>query len=289
MPLPDHKMDYYLAVPALGIAILGMSAIAAARRSGAPVRAGVYLAVALYAATSTKASWSAVRWQHARAEKVEDMVLGVEEVRAAAPGKIILLDGIDTDLFWSGVADLPFRAKGLPNVYLAPGTQIQAAPELLSKYTLPAALARRALAAGKAVVYSFDGHMLHDETARAGALWPAEDEAHFVNLGDPAFGEYTGEGWDPAANASRRMKSRATLRIGAPRTVSETLYLGMFETRDLHPIVRVDGVECPLAVAHRDNDLTEFRATLPSAGSRKLLEVAIESPRPLLFGYAEVR
>ena len=113
------------------------------RRFGAPVRAGVYAAIALYAAGSAQASWAAVRWQHARAEKVEDLVLGVEEVRAAAPGKIILLDGVDTDLFWSGVADLPFRAKGLASVYLAPAPRIQAAPELLSKYTLPAAIARQ--------------------------------------------------------------------------------------------------------------------------------------------------
>ena len=86
------------------------------------------------------------------------------------------------------------------------------------------------------------------------------------------------------------MRSRATLRIGGPRTASESLYLGVFETREVRPVVRVDGVECALAVAHRDNDLTEFRATLPAqVAGHKLMDVAIESPRPLLFGYAEVR
>jgi len=93
-----------------------------------------------------------------------------------------------------------------------------------------------------------------------------------------------------ASNASRRMRARGTLRIGGPRTASESLYLGVFETRDVWPVVRADGVECALAVAHRDNDLTEFRVSLPAqAAGRKLMDVAIESPRPLLFGYAEVR
>ena len=87
------------------------------------------------------------------------------------------------------------------------------------------------------------------------------------------------------------MTSRATPANRRPRATARELYLGMFETRDLHPTVRVDGVECALAVAHRDNDLTEFRATLPPScsGRGSVLDVAIESPRPLLFGYAEVR
>ena len=56
------------------------------------------------------------------------------------------------------------------------------------------------------------------------------------------------------------------------------------------PVVRVNGAQCALAVALRTNDLTEFRVGLPAqAVGRRLIDVAIESPRPLLFGYAEVR
>jgi hypothetical protein len=133
----------------------------------------------------------------------------VEEIHQAAPGKIILLEGIDTDLFWSGVADLPFRAKSIPGVYLAPGSEarIQAAPDLLSKYVLPQAIAKAALAANRAVVYRFDGQMLHNETAHAGALW-TEDEPRFVNIGDPVFGDYLGAGWREAADGYRRWTAR---------------------------------------------------------------------------------
>jgi hypothetical protein len=55
--------------------------------------------------------------------------------------------------------------------------------------------------------------------------------------------------------------------------------------------VRVNGVEAPVALARRDNDLSEFRATLPpEAVQWKRMEVTIESScRPLRFGYAEVR
>jgi hypothetical protein len=146
----------------------------------------------------------------------------------------------------------------------------------------------RAAAGGRAAVYRFDGQALHEVPGRA-SQWNG-DEARFVNVGDPVFAGYLGEGWDAAANACRRMGRRAALRIGGPRAATESLYLGIFETREVRLVVRVDGVECPLAVEHRDNDLTEFRVALPAqAAGRKLMEVAIESPRPLLFGYAEVR
>jgi hypothetical protein len=293
LPLPDHKMDYYLAVPAIGIAVAGAYTLANIWKFAPFGRLAIVLVILLYAGTSVEASWTVTRWQHAHAEKVEDLVLGVEEIHHAAKGKIILLDGIDTDLFFSGVADLPFRAKSIPGVYLAPGSEsrIQAASDLLSKYVLPQAIARRALAANRAVLYRFDGQMLHNETAHAGALW-TDDDPRFINMGDPNFGEYVGSGWRAAANGYRRLDRAGTIRIAAPRAPSESLYVGVFETRDFLPRIRVRGNELHVALARRDNDLSEFRATLPPEASQwKEMEVAIENPNqmPLLFGYAEVR
>jgi hypothetical protein len=97
------------------------------------------------------------------------------------------------------------------------------------------------------VVYRFDGQMLHNETAHAGALW-AEDEPRFVNIGDPVFSGYLGAGWGPAAKGYRRMLGAGTIRIAAPRNAGESLYGGIFETRDFPPLVRVNGVELPVAL-----------------------------------------
>ena len=225
------------------------------------------------------------RWQHARAEKVEDLVLGVEEIHQAARGKIILLEGIDTNLFQSGLADLPFRAMSIPGVYLAPGGEAL----IPAAYVLPQSIARKALAANRAVVYRFDGEMLHNVTAHAGASWTEEDP-RFVNIGDPVFADYLGAGWREAADGYRRMDGAGIVRIAAPRSSAESLYLGVFETRDFLPRVRVNGVNVPVALGRRDIDLSEFRATLPpEAVQWRRMEVTIESGMPLRFGYAEVR
>ena len=88
------------------------------------------------------------------------------------------------------------------------------------------------------------------------------------------------------------MDRTGTLRIAAPRGSAESLYIGIFETRDFRPLVRVNGVEAPVALERRDNDLSEFRATLPPQALQwKRMEVSIDSrlQSPLLFGYAEVR
>ena len=288
--LPDHKMSYYLAVPSIGIAMLGAYALGNMMKFGVVGRPAVVLVIVGYAAISLPASWTVTQWQHARGERVEDLVLGVEEIHQAAPGKMILLEGIDSELFWSGVADLPFRAKSIPAVYLAPCSETQAAPEILSKYVLPQAIARRALEANRAVVYRFDGQMLHNETAHAGAQW-TDDEPRFVNIGDPVFGDYVGAGWREASGGRRRMDGTGTVRIAGPRDSHQSLYIGVFETRDFLPRIRANGVEVPTALGRRDIDLSEFRDTLPPEALQwKRMEVTVESSLPALcFGYVEVR
>jgi len=283
LPLPDHKMDYYLAVPAIGLAILGAAAVAGPWRIAAAACALVYLGA------SFPKSITVAHWEHARGERMENLVLGVEEVRQATPRKIVLLEGIDTDTFFSGVADLPFRALAIPHVYLAPAefAGIEAPRDLLSKYVLPPALARRALDSGAAVAYRFDGSMLHRVSD---AEIPAEDSPRFVNIADDVFRDYLGAGWSDGPRELRAMNGTAAVRIGGPRSAAEQLYIGVFETHDFHLSASANGVGLPLEIAARNTDLTEFRARLPALSvDWKEMEVSLRADRPLLFGYLEVR
>jgi len=297
LPLSGHKMDYYLTVPVAGLALAGAAAIALAWRSKWMWKGTAVACVAIYLGTSLPAACTIARWHHDRGARVEDLVLGVADIHEAQPGKIILLDGIDSDLFWSGIVDLPFRAMEIPHVYLAPGSEarIQAPADLAVKYILPQALALRALRDGRAVVYQVDEPTLRNVTARyramAEALWKPETP-RFINLGDSAFAEYAGAGWDECADGYRMLRRVATVRLSGPRGPDERLYIGVFRTTDFHLGVRADGAELPTEVIQRGGELTELLVRLPAALAGKA-EIAVTlsngNPEPLKFGYVEVR
>jgi hypothetical protein len=281
LPLPEHRMDYYLAVPSIGIAMLGAFAVARWRQFGAAGRALAAICLVVYVGASARAAVRVTNWQYARGERVADLVLGVAEVHRRAPDHIVLLEAIDDDTFSSALADLPFRAFEIPRVYLAPGSgHVQ--------YELPAAIARKALEKGLAQVYRFDGRQLH---RTSGVELPTEDVPHLINLADSVFQDYFGTGWREVAGGYREMSGQASVRIGGPRSAGEDLYVGVFETRDFRLRVHANGVEVPVALASRGTDLSEYRATLPAAltGSREMA-VTLEAGRsPLLFGYLQVR
>jgi len=300
LPLSDHRMDYYLTVPVAGLAIMGGSAIAWAWRSIWIWRAAAAACVAIYLGTSLPAAWTIARWHHDRGVRVEDLVLGVADIHEAQPGKIILLDGIDSELFWSGIVDVPFRAMEIPHVYLAPGSEarIQAPADLTVKYILPQALALRALRDGHAVVYQVDGPALRNITARyratAEALWKPE-MPRFINLGDSAFAEYAGAGWDECADGYRgctMLRRVGTVRVGGPRGPDDRLYIGVFRTTDFHLGVRVDGADLQAEAMRRGGELTELSVGLPAALVGKAeIEVTLSNgeAEALKFGYVELR
>jgi hypothetical protein len=297
LPLTDHRMDYYLTVPVIGIALLGAAAIAYAWRSHWIWKAVAAVCMAIYLVPSLPAAWKIARWNHDRGERVEDLVLGVEDIHDAQPGIIILLDGIDSDLFWSGIVDLPFRAMEIPHVYLAPGSEarIEAPPDLLVKYILPQALTLHALQDGSAVVYQMDGPTLRNITgqyrAAAEASWKLETP-RFVNLGDPVFAAYADAGWDDCAGGYRMLRRAATVRVGGPHRPDDRLYIGVFRTTDFQLGVRINGVDLPAAVMHRDGELTELTVRLPATLiDQSNIEVTLSNANqePLKFGYVEVR
>ena len=293
--LPDHKMDYYLAAPTIGLAIAGAWAVDRVRTRRPAWQIAVALPLAVYLGTNLPASVSMARWMHDRAERVEVLALGVAEIHQSKPSNLILLDGIDNDLFWAGIVNLPFRAMEIPGVYLAPGSEarIQAPADLLSKYVLPEALARRALDTGGAVAYRLDGQTLRNATARfrekADSSW-REEQPRFINLGDPVFAAYLGPGWQPADRGTRLMSGAATFQIGAPQGLAQCLYIGVFRTTPFGVSVRVNGAERAAALLRQDSDLSEFRVTLPPESTTwKQMEIALTSQERLRFGFAEVR
>ena len=299
LPLPDHKMDYYLAVPAIGIAMLGASATAAAVRARLSWKVPAAACLLCYLAFSGRHAWAVTRWEHDRGIRVRDFVEAVAAIRQNNPGQAILLDGMDDDLFWAALVNLPFHALRIPEVFLAPGAastrQIQAPADLLTRYVLPPELALRVLRRRGAVVYRVDGDMLRNETNRYREMAEAafaDETPRFINIGDAIFGEFLGPGWGAAADGYRAMRGAASLAIGGPRAAGSSLYLGVFQSGNFGLRVSVNGSPLALSPVASENGLSEFRARLPAtaAGSPALnLSLTTDLAGPLTFGYAEIQ
>jgi hypothetical protein len=289
LPLPDHTMDYYLAVPSIGIALLGALALAAARQARVSAKLVTAACLLCYIFFSSRAAWAVTRWEHDRGIRAEDFVSSVEGIRRANPGKAILLDGMDNDLFWAAMANLPFHALDIPEVFLTPdgAGNIDAPADFLVEFVLPSELTLRVLRRGQAVVYRFDGDILHDETARyrdrAEAIY-SDGTPRFINIGDPIFAEFLGPGWDPAVRGYRTMPHTASLRIAAGRTLS----LGIISSTSFELRLGVDGVPVPLSLTSRENDLSLLRATLPPSTGPDVT-LTLSTSAPLTLGFAETR
>src|ERR1035437_3812262 len=154
--------------------------------------------------------------------RVRNLVEGAAGIHERNPGKSILLEGVDTELFWNGVLNRPFRLFGLDHVYLAPGSEkrIASHPDLgnIGDYILPAGVVAQALQREELVVYDVRGPRLRNITAVYGAL-PRERESGLplrVDAASPLTSYLLGPEWYESDGDHRWMPRRASLRLGAP-------------------------------------------------------------------------
>lgn len=251
LPLRDHVTDYYLTAPMLGLAMA--IGLAFDRAPWIPAAASI-----AWIATLAPAAWRTAEWHHARGERSMAFVDSVAAIHERDRTKTILISGVDRELFDSAVADLPFRALQIPRVYLTPG---QPYP---MPYQLPEPLAKRELAAGRAVVYDASAAQLRNVTqaftARA-ASWP-DGAPSMVNPGDPLFDEFTGgPGWQPPHRGYRTLAGGGHVRVtggGASITVAFFCESPGDELR-----ISIDGIAQPPMHPDRCDQLTVRRFPAP--------------------------
>ena len=220
LPLRNHYTEYYVTVPAIGLAILGAWAVGESHgriRAVAVALAGVYLAV------SITDSHSAQKFQYERSRKMKYLITGLQR-RPNTPAKKILLTRVDNSLFWSGFYDDPFRLIGITEIYLAPGSEgdIDSHPEWggISRFVLSKEQAWQWVKAGEAAVYELHGRQLVDVTAlQLQALAAEHVRAHpeFVDVADAHYQDRLGPTWYPVEDGFRWMPKRATVKLGGPK------------------------------------------------------------------------
>jgi len=316
LPLREHIYDYYLTLPAVPLAMLGGYALVSAWRAvtgwkelSAAMAAGVLAAVFLI--LSLPVAWFAADWYYRRAERARALVWGVERVHELHPGKVILLDGVDDELFWASIRHSPFQYLQIPDVYLAPGslTSIRDHPDLalLSPYVLPAAVTLHGLDSGDIVIYRVGRGPLREITQRFVVPGNPQGAPLRVDAADPLDADYLGPTWYHGEGQFRWMPRTAGVRISGPLSAAQKLYVTAFcPAAQLTPgplkmTLTIDGVEqAPVEFTRGDIDSTFVFTPPPASIGKSNMEITVKVNRTthagaderalgLAFGVFEIR
>jgi hypothetical protein len=233
LPLKEHVSYYYLALPSLGLGLLGAFAADSASRSGwwGKLIAGSLLALFLlvqapYAAFASK-------WWYLRGQRVEGVVTGSIAVRQALPGKTIVITDIDQTIFDGAFWDGAFQAFGVSAVYADPAQRetltanSAVADQDSSSYFIDPADFRNGLLRRHVVVFSAAGPVLVDVTSQfeaqaklAPPLWPRR-----VDVASALTSDYLRGDWFEAESNHRWMGKRAGVIIAGPASPDAQLHI----------------------------------------------------------------
>ena len=123
LPLRDHITGYYVYIPLIGLCWLGGWAFAEAWLAETRTKSAATALALLYVFLVLPRAVQGSQQNRQLTLRVRDLVEGVARAHELHPGKTILLDGVDTDQFWNGIVDRPFKVIGIDHVYLTTGSE----------------------------------------------------------------------------------------------------------------------------------------------------------------------
>jgi hypothetical protein len=296
LPIPDHVTNYYVAIPLIGLAMAGAWGIVSAW--GHPLaRIAVTLVAIGWVGIMAQGSLRVSNWWMDRSQEVRALVLGVQAAHQAHSDKIIVLDGLTTDLFNNAVGESAFYAIGADYVYLTPGSGDNIQPrvnaDLLPSITLHPAVMKNAITHESVVVYSvLSDHLRNITEAYERSVLPRlslnKTETRRVDVGNPLFAYLLGPEWLRFESGVRWMPGRATLRLGGPGSANDKLLLAGFcpdeqlKAGPLRVSVAVDGI--PLQGTEIGNPENTFRRLFdvpPTLAGKQSVEITIAVNRVL--------
>jgi hypothetical protein len=242
-----------------------------------------------YLSAMVPSSRASAKWLFDRSMAVRGLVLGIQAAEMAHPGKTIVLDGIETDLYNASLGDAAVTSIGLNEAYLTPNAidTIHPAHDLgrLPHLVMEPGPMRNAITHDEVVVYSDVGDHLRNITGvwerKFAADSSPDQEPRRIEVGNPLLGYLLGPEWFPLENGFRWMPARATLRLGGPRSAKDQLLLEghcpqQLKASEVHLLVSVDGI--PLGNAqniHPESDFHRLFDMPPSLTGKSTVTVAI--------------
>jgi hypothetical protein len=275
LPLKEHVSYYYLALPSMGLALIGGLAAASALRTGWWARLLAALLLGLFLFVQVPYTAWACKWWYLRSHRVERVVLDVVAVRQAMPEKTLVLTGVDETIFDAAFWDGAFQAFGVQGVYADPGQRPLLAAstvmqnEDISAYFIDPADLQRGLVQHQVEVLSVAGPVVMDVTARFEAQAQASPalSPHRVEVGSALAADYLHGDWYDREGGHRWMGKKAGVVLAGPQSAGEQLHLAGFCPRmqiasgPLGGKVLVDGAE--IGRLHLTQGDAGFEAAFP--------------------------
>ena len=221
LPLVNHKSESYLTLPLAGVAWIAGSGLVRAWRWNLAARALAAILAVAFVSGSVYEIGITTRWYRDRAERMRALYRAAEKTVAQHPGTALLLQGVDNDLFHSGIEDQPFLLVGVAHTYLDSGAGIVAREDLggLKRFLIPPEDAHRLLVEGQMRVLRAPG------SNTGNAPQDVTSGFDFVDAGQPAYAEKLGPGWYPIESGTRWMGKRAELNLPGPVSEGQHLHV----------------------------------------------------------------
>ncbi len=170
LPLRDHIDESYLTIPLVGFAMWGAWALVCGWRAGVLSKCAAILLLTIYLCVSIPVARLVAQSFYDRSQQIRSLLLGVDARTRGSQDKLILLKGVNSEMFWSAVYFRPFPLFGLDEVYLLPDNESEIVPPVPSAwresfYADPNRV-RDALKENRAIVLDVAGGEVRDITVQ---------------------------------------------------------------------------------------------------------------------------
>ena len=240
--LPNHVSDYYLSVPTAGLAMAFGCGLAAVWQRPVWMRVVALLFLGVYAIAGARLAYVITEGNREGSNHLRSMVLGVQQISQKHPGKTIVLEGINENLFIEGVYHNCFALVSAARVYLTKENANQLKPyremKELSDLTLPMEDFELGIHADTLVVFKYERDRLRNTTLGYQATLSTRSNAppKRVVVALPFFAYLLSKDWYTAEDGYRWMPKSAELTLGGPSSEKEMLqvkgFCGQAQLRD---------------------------------------------------------